>query len=302
MIAYAGEIELPSIRGWDYGGMPFGLEPLLLPHRWSVPRDQIHLVLQTRSWHVAPRELETARANDPDLLLRMFWFRWITGHQTTFILWQLLAAALAAGKAGDQGETARRARVLVRGCSLMLLYAGSSPLATYSSTIRPIMALQHPHLSGSWAPDFHAIRSALHGRLPFDDGPQTRALLSECRLNIRIHRCISQKLVPNGPSLLQTAVPADMHRWRNEMLSILYDSTFMTIRSTISYEIIIVQLMRRLRAIGLDIATNDLYPADASSEHEEPPEMKAADITECKHTFLADLDVIVKAAMVMDKS
>jgi len=299
VIAYVDEIELPSVRGWDYGGLPFGLEPLLLPPVWSVPHGRIGIVLESWSWQPSPKELDAARAHDPDLLLRMFWFRWITGHQTTFILWQLLAVALATPRAGDQCEAARRARILVRGCSLMLLYAGSSPLATYSSTIRPIMALQHPHLSGSWAPDFRAVRAALRGRIPFEDGPQTRALLSECELNRRIHRCIGQKLVPNGPSLLQTAPPGDMRGWRSDMLSILYDSTFMTIRTTISYETIIVQLLRRLRAIGLDVATNGLYPTDASSEQEEPPEMKVAAIAVCKNTFLSDLDVIVEAAMVM---
>lgn len=42
-------------------------------------------------WRAAPDLAADLIPADTLETERVFWFRWITGHQTTFILWQLLA-------------------------------------------------------------------------------------------------------------------------------------------------------------------------------------------------------------------
>nr|CAA55748.1 lmbB2 [Streptomyces lincolnensis] len=300
------DLPLPAAGDWEYGGYPYGLEPLTLPLASPGSSPAAHRRFgrfpAALAGHLAdPVAGVPANAavdlTDPLGVDRLFWFRWITGHQVTFVLWQLLASVLAESAEGPGGEAraAERARRYVRGYSLMLLYTSSCPRSVYDRLIRPHLALQHRHLSGAWARDYHPVRSLLRGRLPagLDDAP----LREECRLNHHVHEGIAAKLVPSGVSLLQQTNQHQEQRFlHRDRLSSLYDCVFLTVRAPASYEQVVTQLVRRLHAIGQDLAANGLYPAYAPSGHEEPAELRAPDVARCKETLLPDLSRICDSA------
>jgi L-tyrosine peroxygenase len=285
----AGDIieALPVPSRWDFGGHPYGLEPLTLSA--SAPESAVG----GEDCDTTPDEdLESSRKSllalgsadgeagppIPDPIERIFWFRWITGHQTTFILWQLLARAMARdGVARAAGHDS--CSVFVRGYSAMLLYTGSCPRGIYQQVIRPSMALQHPGFSGSWARDFWPVRGLLGPRAM--SAPADSRLRRECELNGLIHSGIAAKLVPDGASLLQTAAGQKLP-WRRSTLAVLYDTYFLTLRAPIPYQAVVRQLMRRLHAIGRDLAANGLYPLYASSAEERPPGLRTAQVEQCE--------------------
>lgn len=291
---------LPVAGRWDFGGIPYGLEPLTLPAPAPAgePADGADPA-DPADGRCEPSDgdLESSRhglralsgQRDPALpaasdgIERVFWFRWITGHQTTFILWQLLArsyaqAALDADAAAQHLESCR---VFVRGYSAMLLYTGSCPRDVYHRVIRPSMALQHPGFSGSWARDFWPVRRLLR---PGPGLPTDTALDRERELNVLIHQGVAEKLVPDGLSLLQAAVGQDLP-WRRSALSVLYDNYFLTLRAPVPRPAVVRQLMRRLHAIGRDLAANGLYPPHASSAAEKSPGLRERRVDECERTI-----------------
>src|SRR5262245_1264775 len=89
---------LPSDAEWEFGGHPYGLEPLALPSRWlprTVAVDPVRIEeLRTRLAQVSPASVHHLRPEGAEEIDRLFWFRWITAHQTTFLLWQMLGAIL----------------------------------------------------------------------------------------------------------------------------------------------------------------------------------------------------------------
>ncbi|WP_410658129.1 hypothetical protein [Amycolatopsis sp. lyj-112] len=294
---------LPEGDGWEFGGLPYGLETLFLPAGWAAPDEHGSTLpgepgVHRLGEHPRPDAVAALEPPDGTTVDRVFWFRWITGHQTTFLVWQLLAAAMAeAENHPGSDEALRQARHYVRGYSLMLLYTSSGTREIYNRVIRAVIARQHPHLSGSWARDYGPVRSLLRGRVSFD-GPAGAALAEECRLNERIHEGIAAKLVPSGPSLLQTARNTQNGlRGRRGMLQTLYDGIFLTVRAPMSYESVVVQLIRRLQAINLDIAANTLYPRFAPSEGEEPSSMRDSATSRCKEDFSRSLALVGRAAV-----
>lgn len=285
-----------------FGGLAYGLEPLYIPTHHTV----LSSLEGTRPTEIGPNPLAEKVTNevvselqigDSETRDRLFWFRWITGHQTTFLLWQLLAAATAEAEAKSDNEDAlRRARLYVRGYSQMLLYTGSCPREIYHRVIRAVIARQHPYLSGSWAQDYAAVRSVLRQKKLFD-GDEGRALSEECLLNQKIHDCIAAKLVPSGESLLHASADRGRLRARQNMLATLYDGTFLTIRADVPYHLFSIQLLRRLSAIRLDIAVNSLYPGMASSStEEEPAGLRDPVVMLCKQSIPQTLTWIEQAA------
>lgn len=311
---------LPSSDLWEYGGHPYGLEPLALPVRW-LPRgpntdaERIAILCEQLEAGCAAALASSRRPADEgryqaayDLapadafeIDRVFWFRWITGHQATFIFWQFLAEALdAATRDGaDRERLARESRLLLRGFSLMLLYASSPPRDIYDRVIRMPMARQHPNLSGSWARDYAPLRSLIRGKISFGPGPEAEALRQECALNERIHEGIAHKVVPSGKSLLQQPnVQRGPWRMPRQTAAWLYDGIFMTSRMAISHPAVVRQLVRRLHGIALDLSANGLLPPYAPSGHEEPPALATPDVMACKQSaveLILDLIKLVGA-------
>jgi L-tyrosine peroxygenase len=266
--------DLSEVARGDYGGRPYGLEPLTLPFWDPHAREPSADPSPTSPPHgdlaatcaeldsLARGRAPAARPGPAPTPSPLYWFRWITGHQVSFILWQLIGRSLARLEDSPDRRDCPLGTVAgyVRGYSAMLLYCASCPRQVYSELIRPSMFLQHPAFSGAWAPDYAAVRRLMRGRRTPDGDPDAvRRLEGELDVNRIVHRAVARKLVPNGQSLFEaasggSALPAQ------RMLSVLYDNYFMTLRSPVAGEAIVAQLLRRLYAIGLDLSDNGLYP------------------------------------------
>lgn len=257
--------ELPSGDRWDFGGFPYGLEPLTLPPAgardgisWRSSRCYDGACRQIAAINRGPGRVDGIGPSAPDLELA--WFRWITGHQVSFVIWRLMAELL-----WEVNDDPRRAEQLagplrhyVRGYSAMLLYSGSCTRSTYETVIRPSMRLQHPGFSGSWAPDYGPVRAFLRSkRSEFVGTPDAAALNAAIRVLHAVHDAVAAKLVPDGRSLLRQshAVVSDVR-----LVHLLYDNYFMTLRGGVDADDVVCQLLRRLVAIAQDVAVNGLHP------------------------------------------
>ncbi|WP_144122882.1 L-tyrosine 3-hydroxylase [Catellatospora sichuanensis] len=276
---------LPSGAEWEFGGHPYGLEPLALPSRW-VPRtvsvDPMRIEeLRERLAHASPASVHDLRPDSAEDIDRLFWFRWITAHQTTFLLWQMLGAILRESEAArvEHEELATQARLLVCGYSLMLMYGSSAPRHIYGPVIRMPMARQHVNLTGAWARDYAPVRPLIRGKVTIGSGTVAEALRHECELNEQVHEGIADKVLSSGEvSLLQSPKPKGRQQIPRDTLMWLYDGIFLTSRAAVSQLAVGSQLVRRLHAIFLDITANGLYPSFAPSAHEEPPRLRNPEV------------------------
>jgi hypothetical protein len=280
-------LALPSAAAWDFGDFVYGLEPLTLPppgNAWlsdgTAGADLIDCHLGLRS-----ADLRTIPATTTDDLERLFWFRWIIGHHVSFIVWRLLAGALARLAEGDPDDATSTRTVIeyVRAYSAMLLYSGSSPRQTYNETIRPSMYRLHTTFSGTWSADYPAVRALFRARrVPrgvTTDGAEE--LLREVRLSHQIHLGVASRLVVDGRSLLQHLVdnPA-AHQPR--IWAALFDCYFLTVRAPVTGHEILSQLLRRCKAVATDLATNGLYPAVAEYPGPGPDELRTPEVLTCE--------------------
>lgn len=292
--------KLPEDNVWEYGGHAYGLEPLALPARWlsrTATGDRAGIAAcRVQLNNLSPTALRDLRPVGADEVDRMFWFRWITGHQSTFLLWQMLAAILDDVEAPEAAaeELAAQARLLVRGYSLMLIYTSSPTREIYHRVIRGPISRQHVNLSGAWARDYLPVRQLIRGKVSFGSGLEAERLYRECEINEQVHQGIADKVVPSGVSLLQSPKPAG-GRWRmhRDTLLWLYDGIFLTSRTAVSYEQVVMQLVRRLHAIILDVMANGLYPSFASSRHEEPPILQTGELMDRKRILTSTLMEII---------
>ncbi|MFJ3090075.1 L-tyrosine 3-hydroxylase [Streptomyces sp. NPDC086838] len=298
---------LPTAGRWGFGGHLYGLEPLALPERFldrsigpgegydtvGAPLGPGAVLLDYEA--SARAELTPRGEAEVD---RLFWFRWVTGHQTTFALWQVLSAVVEeAGRPGaDSDELSRLARCMMRTYSLMLLYASSCPPEMYERVIRDPMARQHPNLSGSWARDYAGVRPLVRGKVALGSETAAADLAFECELNERVHKGIAARVVPSGVSLLLTpGVRQKTKELRRETLLWLYDGIFLTSRAPVGYATVVRQLLRRIHAVHLDVSVNGLYPSCARTGVPEPAELTADDVTELKASFTSTLRELTDA-------
>ncbi|MEU9413700.1 hypothetical protein AB0E08_49580, partial [Streptomyces sp. NPDC048281] len=233
---------------------------------------------------------------------QLYWFRWMIGHQTTFIFWQLLertfVQAIATDSPAAREEKYRHAANLVRGYSAMLLYCGSCTREDYHRLIRPSMARHHPGFSGAWARDYRGIRSLLRGSAAARQTAADADLARACSLNNQIHQGIAQKLVPDAPSLLQETI-GNGGPLNRGMLHYVFDTFFMTLRASLPPGAVLLQMLRRFRAIRLDVDTNGLNPPFASSDYECPDFLTSPEIIEIADTIPDLLDSIAQYEMAM---
>lgn len=253
-------VRLPELGRWTYGGYPYGVEPLVLPPAGAaaddahppVPHELARAETLLTRLEADARETPAgpARAGGVDLA----WFRWITGHQICFVLWRLLAEVEPTGPHPLTADQVRTARTCLDAYSAMLLYTGSCTREVYLAHVRPSMARQHPSFSGSWAPDYHAVRQLLPGRAgPLAHVEDVAGALWE---NQRVHDAVAAWLVHDGPSLLRQA---QLGRVEPELSRLLYDAYFVTARQPVAGWDIAAQLLRRALAVAADLRENALY-------------------------------------------
>ncbi|QIS09870.1 hypothetical protein [Nocardia arthritidis] len=271
----------PQVTEWNYGAYRYGLEPLYLPNsKECVERGRFGALMPK------PCDLDAVRLAEPpdlDLLDEVFWFRWITGHQITFVLWQLTARIL--GRPTMDQETAEVLTFLAEGYSAILLYTSSCTRDSYERVIRPSMYRQHHGFSGSWAPDYMLVRSLYNGRaLASEPRDTTERLHRAVRVNQLVHAAVAARLVPGSESLLRTSI-SEIRLQPRSTLGVVYDQFFMTVREPVPDEEIISQLIRRLRAVLIDVWRNGLYPGGSESYEGLPPELRTPFISECEHRF-----------------
>ncbi|MBL3808338.1 hypothetical protein [Streptomyces sp. BRB081] len=302
---------------WDFGDFPYGLEPLFMPpaaHTGAgVARPPLLPSCDPRR---ICRELDALTGSGPtaarlDVVppsshTQLFWFRWMTGHQVSFALWRLMGRAVehVAEPAGGGHRPGALAELetYTHAYSAMLLYSASCPRSLYQSLIRPALALQHRAFSGTWAPDFAQVRSLLRGRpLPWLRQPGAAGLRAALDAQRMVHDSVAARLVPNGRSLLQQAIHEQPVR-SSERTAVLYDNFFMTLRGPVTDGQVAGQLLRRLRAVALDLAGNGLYPL-GSDEAEENPDGWESSVGECERRLFSVLaDTAARAADVARES
>ncbi|MGA6174484.1 hypothetical protein ACPEIF_30045 [Streptomyces sp. NPDC012600] len=298
----AAALALPTTGSWDFSDYPYGLEPLTLPHPGEPyatggcvgPADVTRVceALHTR----ADEGFEITRPAVGHTLERLFWFRWITGHQISFVIWRLLADALARLSAGegDREELSAEIAQHVRGYCGMLLYTGSCDRAVYNGTIRPSMYRLHSTFTGTWAPDYPPVRSLFRGRkVPPVSASQADALVREVRLSSQIHLGVASKLVTGGRSLLQRTV-AERDTAQPRMWGAVFDCYFLTLRAPVSSSEVASQLLRRQKAVAMDLAANGLYPAAGADEI--PEELRQPDVLACEEDLTDALFRIARLA------
>ncbi|MFC0437707.1 hypothetical protein [Kutzneria buriramensis] len=293
--ATSGLTDLPARSGWDFGDFPYGLEPLMLPdplrqgQRGGPPgrdfdADSAELLRELGA--LPPCRRDAPPLVDADHSRQVFWFRWITGHQTTFAVWQCLARTLNDALAEpDRHQHVEVMSQLVGAYTAMLLYTGSCPTDLYHEVIRPSMYLQHRSFSGVWAPDFGPVRRLLRGRkFPWSDTPQGEELARQVRAYHEVHMGVAARLVPDGRSLLQeTAAQTRLSHLGTR--AVVYDNYFLTLRIPVDNVAVIRQLVRRLKAIALDVTENGLYPGRDADAPGLPTELRTPSVVARERAF-----------------
>lgn len=198
---------------------------------------------------------------------RVFWYRWITGHQVSFALWRAMHEIV--GNTPDAMPSRPGLDALaacVDAYTAMLLYSSTVPRAHYHSHIRRRMALQHPAISGTWAPDYRPVRRLFRGKLPWQGEPSCEPLGTAVARNTAAHDYIAAHLVPDGRSLLQQAIGTPAMAVSREKEE-LYDNLFLTLRRPVSRGRFLGQLRERVAEVGADLAYNGLYPNVEAHHH-----------------------------------
>jgi L-tyrosine peroxygenase len=281
--------SLPTGHDWEFGSSPYGLEPLTLPNAREPDRqppvpepepmgDACQLIRLIGGRSEPSSGVKPCPAAD-----ELFWFRWITGHQVSFIVWRLMAQLVTDTEHGWLGrETALdRLSGYIRAYCAMLLYTGSCPRVVYQEVIRPSMRLQHRSFSGSWAPDFWAVRDLLRARrFPFAAAEESAGLREVIRLQQLVHDGVAAKLVPDGRSLLRQAGVRGLDA---RLLNVIYDNYFLTLRAPVSRHDVVAQLLRRLVAIAQDLAVNQLHPEGMTQSVDLPEELAASEVISCEN-------------------
>ncbi|MEU4876734.1 hypothetical protein [Streptomyces sp. NPDC021608] len=285
----------PRTDAWEFGDFAYGLEPLTLPPvgHATVSSALVPSALPPcRPDHVLIRLRLLAEGGKPDLPDsfsdsaddQLFWFRWITGHQITFLIWHLMGQILERNSEREIPDRASLARLetYAYGYCAMLLYTGSCPIDLYQSLIRPRMYLQHRSFSGTWASDFVPVRGLFRGRGVARGGaPEAAGLARAVDVHKTIHDGIAARLVPEGRSLLQQSIKETAVR-PSERTAILYDNFFMTLRAPVNGDGITSQLLRRLDAVASDVAARGLYPLGHGGD-ERPKELRSAEVAHCEN-------------------
>jgi len=272
---------------WDFGGYPYGLEPLVLPD----PATR----LDSGDPSPVERQLELMATETEDSGVRaesteqLIWFRWIVGNQAGSALWQILDDELDLVLSAELESAARNAIGLLDGYSALLIYAGTPTRHQYHTLIRPAMARQHRSFSGRWAQDYVPVMEKLQRLRKVYRGQDlpdfVDALVEAAKRNHLAHVAVAAKLVPGEDSLLKAHDGTAVLGQPTEDTASLYDCFYSTRRELVSRERIVGQLISRLRAGLRDLRTNGLYPPECDSADERPTELWSDDLVDVEERY-----------------
>ncbi|MEY9877082.1 hypothetical protein ABH931_006605 [Streptacidiphilus sp. MAP12-33] len=300
----------PWAGTWDYGDFPYGLELLTLPpigHASAADPGLPCLLPDCDPGVVLPRLRPLAAGGAPPgtgagdaepTVDQLYWFRWITGHQTTFLIWRLMGRILDRHSVAEplDDDALARLTTFVRGYCAMLLYTGSCPRAVYQDLIRPRMFLQHRSFSGTWSPDYAPVRGVFRGRGPvLTNSPAAAELARAVDLHRTIHEGIAARLVPEGESLLQQAIEQVAVR-PSPRTALLYDNFFLTMRADVGERELTAQLLRRLLPVALDLEQHGLHPGGLP-DAERPQHLRDPAVTRCEEQVGQVLHQVGEAAV-----
>jgi L-tyrosine peroxygenase len=291
----AGPAELlaPAFR-------PYEIESLALPPEWPHPMPVPRSRLDPGP---SPRWPALVGGAVPSSAENLYWFRWVNGHQVSFLAWQLLAAALDEtlhGTGARRADAAGRVAAFTRCYSAMLIYCSSCPRILYHDLIRPRMVRQHPAFSGTWSRDYRAVARFLRGRAPFATLPHMPTWHADQVANVEIHEAVAAKLVPDGRSLLREAQGSlDLARLPAATASLLYDDLFRTERAEAGFADLLIQLFRRVAACEADLTANGLFPPAVAEPRRELTEFLTPSVVGIVEDLPAILTATLQAAIAM---
>ncbi len=240
-----------------------------------------------------PAPADSARSHHEILEPRtLYWFRWITGHQTSFLLWTFLLLHIKQFQAGacSMDSLEKTGVALFKLYSGILVYTASTSIDVYQQIIRPFMMTYHPGFSGSWASDYALLKETMRQSLRQESGfgKLGRAYMA----TNQIHGKIGKRLVGHSPSLNKLAKQAKAGQNRVSVteavaaaavetaaadadLAFIFDAFFLVQRSPVGYADLLNQLVIRLAAIlddyhehGFQVGHPGESPAFLGGQHD----------------------------------
>lgn len=264
-----------NVTDWHFGDYPYNNKILDLPEYEFFQKE----VLDRHSSSYFSRHFlyslddndENWKNPEPD---EMFWFRWITGHQTMFIFWFFLAHELTAIVNGREMPIVREklnlCANLFQGCYVLFEYAGSCPIDFYNTKTRPWMALFHKGFTGKWSSDYQLIPS-LVDRIIKSDYPEElkksqKSFKQAFIQNQKNHYGIAKRLIPTSSSLSKEFKSSESASNITKEHRALYDYFFLVRRSFQPELPLYFSLSQRIKTIILDLTLNTLHPGICSHE------------------------------------
>lgn len=232
-----------------YGDYPYGLEPLVLP---DPGEPWLEIDERRFEFGNVPYRPVIRGGADVSSTARA-WFRWITGHQLSFLIWRFVAIGVNSRYATSVDSPA--IATLVAAYSASLVYASLMSPGEYARTVRPAMERTHRAFTGSWAPDYRLLRDLMHSprKVAAALGTGADELVGRVRECRDVHREVANRLVPTGVSLFQESgmpVAGTKARLSTDMI---YDSFFLVARRPASFTSALEQFERRVHAVSADL-------------------------------------------------
>lgn len=174
-------------------------------------------------------------------------FRWITGHQATCMVFQALVGLLS------QEKPSKDLSKLCDFYAFLTLYTGSCTKETYGRVIRPFMMHAHACFSGTWAGDFHPLKKL---KKRFEGQPEYDEFRTSFKQAWQVHSEVGKWLIGTDPSLLRENKQAVDEKPEDKAFR--FDSFFLIRRCAFQPSLYEEQLLRRVDAIWQDLVINGL--------------------------------------------
>ena len=256
------------MKEFKFGDYPYNNEIIEIPERQTKPVLDVYTCpkyyFSEEFLYSLNDNIEKWKNPEPS---EMFWFRWVTGHQTMLLFWHLLSKELLAiNQTVNLIEIEAKVHLcksIFASCSVVFGYTGSCPVHLYHSTIRPYMAAFHRCFSGKWSADYEPIPQLVNQIIKTDYPDRLKISQQELKQSFlqhqKSHYDVAKRLVPSNSSLLKDAKNIELELRSTEQRAILFDYFFLVKRVTHeSQQQLLQSLSRRIKAIILDISLNGI--------------------------------------------